>query len=160
MPDPVKAWARAARAQRRAGEDWACPTCGENRPHAKARDVCFECDRLAQGREPYEDHHIFGRQNGGAQLRVSINDHRAELSVAQYSWPPKTMENASGSPLLRAAAYLRGLADAIRYVLGECEWIAECLERLDEWLGKKLGPLWWCRSSIAQFAPPKRKGKP
>jgi hypothetical protein len=157
MQDPADAWTRGARAQRRVGEGWTCPSCGEDRPHAKAAEVCFECERRAHGREPFEDHHVFGRRNSRTVLGVPVNDHRAELSVAQYSWPPDTLENVTGSPLLRAAAYLRGLADTIRYLLEQCEWIAEFLERLDDWLGKKLGPFWWRRSPVAQFSLPRRK---
>ena len=129
MRDPVKAWARTMRAQRRAGEEWACSSCKEDRPHAKFAEVCFECERLARGREPLEDHHVFGRANGKALLRVPVNDHRAELSVAQYSWPPDTLSNPRDCLLREAAARLRGRADLLKYMIEDSIACAERLER-------------------------------
>lgn len=145
--DPIKSYARDTRAQRRVGQDAACP-CGEQRPFAliagRAPPICFACDRTAHGRKPYEDNHIFGRQNSDAQVRVPINDHRAVLSVAQYEWPPKTLANADASPLLEAAARYRGLRDAVGFMLDDCAIRAEYLERADALLREAYGEHWWC----------------
>jgi hypothetical protein len=35
-------------------------------------------------------------------------------------------------------------------------WIADMLERLDEFQVKKLGPQWWVNTGIEQFAPKKK----
>ncbi len=130
--DPIKAWARKTRAQRRAGKDAAC-TCGEQRPFAliagHTPPICFACDRIAHGRGPYEWNHIFGRQNSAAQVRVPINDHRAVLSVAQYDWTPETLSNPHKCDLLEAAARLRGRADLLQYMLDDSRACAERLER-------------------------------
>lgn|GEM_PF-2247479 len=150
--DPIKVWVRESRAQRRVGIGAACP-CGEVRPFALLpTGVCFACDRITRGREPFENHHVFGKRNGPCMVRMPVNDHRAVLSVAQLSWPPKTQENVGGSPLLRAAAHVRGFSDMIRHLLDECEWISNCLEQLDEWLSNTLGPSWWHGSPIEQYA--------
>jgi hypothetical protein len=131
--DPIKAWVRDARAQRRVGQGSACP-CGELRPFALIAGhippICFACDRIAHGRAPYEDNHVFGKRNSEARVRVPINDHRAVLSVAQYEWPPDTLENPEGCPLLGAAARLRGRADMLKYMIDESRASAECLEKL------------------------------
>jgi len=161
--DPLAAWVRQARARRRVGVDARCG-CGESREYRliKGREppTCFACDRIAQGREAFEVQHVFGQNNGPETLLVPINDHRAVLSVEQYAWPPKTLRNPNGSPLLRAAGYLRGLSETIRYLLDQCEWIADFLERLDTMLEKRLGRFWWRRSAVSEFAVTPKKGKP
>lgn len=59
-----------------------------------------------------DDHHVFGKANDPTTIvTVPANDHRAELSVAQQDWPKKTPENPDGSPLLAAAARIRGFVD-------------------------------------------------
>lgn len=79
--------------------------------------------------------------------------------MAQYEWPPKTLQNADASPLLRAAAYVRGFADIVGYLLRQCMWIAEFLEQLDSWLCAKLGPDWWHASPVEQYTPRPKRGK-
>jgi hypothetical protein len=131
--DPIRVHARNARAQRRVGQKAACG-CGEQRPFAlitgHVPPICFACDRIAHGRLPYEWNHVFGERNSNAQVRVPINNHRAVLSVAQYSWPPETLANPYGCPLLEAAARLRGRADVLQYMLDDSRASAERLEQL------------------------------
>lgn len=141
--DPIKAWVRTSRAQRRVGQGASC-TCGERRPFALITDrLCFKCDRIANGRPPYEENHVFGKRNGALTLRVPVNDHRAVLSVAQYGWPPRTIENSDGSPLLEAAARFRGLHDNMQYMLDDCVARAEFFESVDALLCEAYGPNWW-----------------
>jgi len=86
-----------------------------------------------------------------------VNDHRARLSVDQADWPKSTLMNAHGSPLLAAAACLRGFVDTVLYLIEQgLLWIAEMLEKLDEFLLKKLGPRWWRGTEVEQFAPRKK----
>jgi hypothetical protein len=86
-----------------------------------------------------------------------VNDHRAHLSVAQADWPKATLINAQGSPLLAAAASVRGFVDSIFYLIERgLLWIADMLEKLDEFLLKELGPRWWHETDIEQFAPKKK----
>ena len=56
-------------------------TDGRNRPH-------------------YDKHHISGKANSDVTILVPVNDHRAQISVDQYDWPKRTLENPEGSPLL------------------------------------------------------------
>ena len=101
-PAPIGAWLRDIRAQRRVGCK-AC-ACGEKRPFAllpgRSPPLCYRCERFAQGREPYERNHVFGKANSALTIRYPINDHRAVFSVKQYRWPPGALENPNGSPLL------------------------------------------------------------
>jgi hypothetical protein len=69
-------------------------------------------------------------------MRVPVNDHRAELSAAQYDWPKDTLQNPDGCPLLSAAAHIRGFADTILYLTNQLFWIAELLESLHRYLSK------------------------
>ena len=72
---------------------------------------------------------------------MPVNDHRAELSVAQHDWPKQTLQNPDGSPLLRGAACVRGFIDQFFYLIKKLLlWIPEMLEALDAFLAEKLGP--------------------
>src|SRR6185312_2651678 len=91
--EPIKTYVRKQSAKRRVGENAKCD-CGETRPEAlKAKIICEECDRKAQGKTSSDDHHVGGRNNSSVTVGVPANDHRAELSTAQYDWPRRTLEN-------------------------------------------------------------------
>jgi hypothetical protein len=154
--DPIAAWLRNVRAQRRAGVDAVCSSCGEERrPFAliNGRDppCCFRCDRIAHRRQPYEHNHVFGRRNSDLTIRYPVNDHRAVLSVAQYHWPPETLQNSDGDPFLGAAARFRGLYDNFTCMLADCLEEAARLEQLSTAMRVKYGERWWCE------AKPKRR---
>lgn len=101
-----------------------------------------------------DDHHVAGKPNDPTTVPVPVNDHRAELSTAQYDWPKQTRENPDSSPLLRAAACVRGFVDYIIYLLKKMLlWIPEMLENLHAYLREKLGPKWWINTPLEQFAP-------
>jgi hypothetical protein len=143
--DPIGAWLRDTRAQRRVGRV-PC-ACGEARPFAlitgRSPPLCHRCERRAHGRKPYEDNHVFGKRNGSLMIRYPVNDHRAILSVAQYHWPPETLENSEGDPFLAAAARFRGLYDNIKYMLDNCVEEAQRLEQLSKAMRQKYGRRWW-----------------
>jgi hypothetical protein len=85
-------------------------------------------------------------------VAVPANDHRAELSVAQYDWPKATLENPHGSPLLTAAACIRGFIETAIYLIDQLlSWTAEMLEVLNAILVDKFGPEWWVNTPLAQF---------
>lgn len=155
--DPIKAAARRQRAQRRAGEDAICG-CGEKRPQAliarRKQTVCFECDAKRRGKSTFEANHVAGRANDPTMLDVPINDHRAELSVAQYEWPPRTLQNPDRSPLLAISARVRGFVDALHYLIRKLlEPIPGDLEAYDAQLRERLGPQWWLQ--VRDDQPPK-----
>ena len=110
--DPIGAWLRNSRAQRRVGRAAAC-ACGEARPFALITGYvppcCFRCERLAHGREPYEGNHVFGKRNSALTIRYPVNDHRAVFSVKQYRWPPEALENPDGTSPCRGSALSRSL---------------------------------------------------
>ncbi len=139
--DPIGAYQRGATAARRIGNGKQC-ACGESRPEALIENsvpvVCAACDRKKRGYTTMDDHHFAGKANNPATVPVPVNDHRASLTVAQADWPAETRNNPDGSPLLAAAACIRGFADWVVYLIQKgVLWIAEMLEH---WTSS------WCRN--------------
>lgn len=146
-PSAVDAWLRGMRAQRRVGLAAVCATCGkERRPAAliagRTPPCCFACDRIAQGRLPYEFNHPFGKRNSALMIRYPVNDHRAIFSVKQYHWPPGVQENPNGSPLRASVARSEGLYDNIEHMLAEHKANNAKLLRIEELLTAVYGPDW------------------
>jgi len=155
--DPEGAWVRKATAQRRVGIDAMC-ACGENRPEALIRRtntiICHECVRKRKGQTTVDEHHFAAEANSPIKVPTPVNDHRAELSVAQYDWPKKTRENPDGSPFLAAAGCIRGFIDYVHYLIVKgMIRIPEMLEAADALLALQLGPKWWVGTDLEKFAP-------
>jgi len=155
--NPEAAWVRNATAARRVGVNARC-ACGETRPLAlipkSNPTTCHRCKRMKQGKTTMDNHHVFAKANSPVTLPTPVNDHRAELSVAQYDWPKKTLENPDGSPLLAAAGTIRGFIDYIHYLIDKgLAWVVRMLEAADTFLANKLGPKWWIGTELEQFAP-------
>jgi hypothetical protein len=153
--DPIAANTRKAAAQRRVGADAKCE-CGESRPEAlirKDNDVaCADCTRKRKGKNTVDNHHVAGKANSPVTTPIPANDHRARLSVDQYEWPKRTLENPDRSPLLAAAACIRGFINTVIYLMEKVlHWIAEMLERLDECLCECLGSQWWLNTELKAF---------
>jgi len=169
-PDPIRAFARNARAKSRLGRDARCD-CDENRALALMRKgnvvICAECDRKNKRQLPFDKHHVAGRANSPVAIWVPVNEHRARLSADQYDWPKRTLENPHGSPLLRAAACSRGLISIGTYLVEKLSvptlpirsrtvwldlyWIAEFLERTDARLAEEHGAYWWLNTPFGQL---------
>jgi hypothetical protein len=159
--DPEAAYVRDAVAQRRVGVNAKC-ACGETRPHAlvpnRKPTICYHCERKQRGRTTADNHHFASEANSSVTIPVWVNDHRAELSVMQYDWPKQTRENPNGSPLISAAACIRGFIDTILYLIEMgLRWIADMLETADAYLASKLGPQWWDKTELEKFAPEAKK---
>lgn len=159
--DQIRRYQRKAAASRRVGKNKKCP-CGELRPEALVPGTkpakCAACARRKQGKTTEDSHHPAGRANNPAAIRAPVNDHRAELSPAQYDWPSETLQNPKGSPLLAAAACIRGFVDTIFYLIKELLlWIPDMLEKLDALLALKLGRKWWVGTELETFAPKRRR---
>jgi hypothetical protein len=155
--DPIAAHQLKANAVRRFGENAQC-ACGESRPEALIAGsnptICAACDRERRGKAPLDKHHVAGRANSPLTIPVPVNDHRARLSTDQYAWPKETLENPNGSPLLAAAACIRGFADTLFYVIEKLLfWIPVMLETLDAILVKALGPKWWTGTELEKYVP-------
>ncbi len=106
--------------------------------------LCEECYRRLRGKKTTDAHHIAGKSNSPVTIEVRANDHRAALSLAQYNWPPGTLENRDGSPLLCVAALLRGVCDIIVELFVPLMLVcATKLEELDAFFRGRLGPTWW-----------------
>src|ERR1041384_3256100 len=118
--DPIRMHQRRATASRRVGEGAQC-ACGERRPHALIAGsitvICAQCQRRNRGQNIMDNHHIAGAANSPITIPVPVNDHRAELSAAQYDWPKATLENPEANPLLKIAACFRGFTDTLAYLL-------------------------------------------
>lgn len=166
LRDPIAADARKAVASRRAGRR-VCVSCPrlrpdrpvEDRPEALLTDrkpvICYECMLILSDLAPIEPDHPAGRHNSDVTVPVAANDHRAILSINQYDWPQPTLRNPDGSPLLAAAAALRGFANIVNYLLDQLIMaVALLLEALDIYLRKQLGPKWWLGTDIARWTPP------
>jgi hypothetical protein len=105
-----------------------------------------------------DEHHFAGKANSPTTVPVPVNDHRACLSVAQADWLKSTLMNVHGSPLLAAAACVRGFVDMVFYLIERgLLWTADMLEVLDELLVAKLGSRWWVGTEIERFAPEKKR---
>jgi hypothetical protein len=155
--DPVASFARKAVAVRRVGKNAQC-VCGEARPEALIAGsnpiICAECRRKKQGKSNMDKHHYAGKPNSPITIPIPVNDHRAHLSTAQYDGPKQTRENPDGSPLLAAAASIRGFTDTARYLIEKgLLWIADMLELLHAYLAKQFGPKWWLDTDLEQFMP-------
>jgi hypothetical protein len=158
--DRGAAHVRKQMAIRRAGVNRVC-VCGETRPEAfetrKRPIICAACTRKKKGMTTMDDHHIAGQANSPITIGLPVNDHRAELTVSQQDWPKHTLENPDGSPLLSGAAHIRGFIDTHIYLIKAfLIWVAEMLEVLDPLLISILGPKWWERTDLKQFAPKAR----
>jgi hypothetical protein len=80
------------------------------------------------------------------------------LSEDQRDWPPETLQNPDGSPLLRAAACIRGFTDILLYLAEQLLlWVADLLETLNSHLTEKYGPRWWLNTPIEQLIQKRRK---
>jgi len=157
--DPIKADQRKAIAERRIGTGAKC-VCGESRPEALIAGsnpiICAACDRRRRGKTPLDNHHVAGKSNSRVTTPVPVNDHRAILSSAQYDWPKNTLENSEASPFLAAAAYIRGLADTVSYLVGQLVWVADMLEMAHSLFDQKLGSKWWRKTKLKRFEPKSR----
>jgi hypothetical protein len=160
--DPLGALHREAISERQLGEQKECTSCGEGRALALERKshprLCTECRKESEGKTALEDHHMAGRANSDATIPVPANDHRAVLSEDQKDWPSETLGNPDGSPLLIAAACIRGFIDTILYLVEELLlWIADLLETLNRHMVEQHGPKWWLNTEVEKFARRKRK---
>lgn len=85
---------RTGAAVRRVGLNAQCG-CGETRPQALIRKgetvICHACGRAKNGRSAVDDHHVAAEANSSVTIIVPVNDHRADLSVAQHDWPKATL---------------------------------------------------------------------
>jgi hypothetical protein len=134
--DPIRSHQRKAVAARRVGKDARC-ACGEARPEALITNskplICANCQRKNGGQNIMDDHHPAGAANSPVTIPVPVNDHRAELSTAQYDWPRNTLENPNADDLLKIAASLRGFIDTQQYLLDRLlHPLPEILEMLNE----------------------------
>jgi hypothetical protein len=160
LRDPEGAAKRAAIARRRVGEGARC-ACGETRPLALIAGsnpmICAKCQRQEKGHTVMDKHHAFGEANDPkTTILVPVNDHRAELNEAQNDWLKQTRENPDGSPLLAGAGTIRGFIDQILYLIDKgLNWVADMLEKLDEWLKGKFGPNYWLGTPLEEFVPGK-----
>jgi hypothetical protein len=145
--DPIGAWLRSSRSQRRVGPSAVCASCGkESRSYALifGRDppCCYRCDRIARGQLPYEDNHVFGKRNSALTIRYPINDHRAVFNVKQLDWTPETLENVNRDPLLEAMARFHGLDNNVVQMLADCIDFLPKMQHIRDQLVAVYGPNW------------------
>lgn len=148
--------AREHRKEQRLGDDTTCQFCGETDVRGLRQvtldfptegqstvTLCASCHVQLQGKRPTEAHHPAGRANDPFTVPIPATEH-AILSDAQYDWPQATWRNPDGSPLLKAAASMRGWLDILQLLLERTVgWIPAFLEALDAALRKHYGSRWW-----------------
>jgi hypothetical protein len=127
----------------------AWPGCGESNSFAlvgRHPDIsCYEHHLLRAGGKPYEAHHVAGQANSDVTADVPGNDHRV-LSALQAFWPEDTLRNPEHSPLLAAAAAIRGWCDVMQVVIDRSiGWIPGFLEWLNNILVDVIGVDWWVK---------------
>ena len=109
LRSPSDAYRRQAIAERRIGTGQC--SCGETRPQALIAGsrplVCAACQRAENGQSTEDDHHIAGAANDETTICVPVNDHRADLTIAQSDWPKATLQNSEGRGPLRASAWCK-----------------------------------------------------
>ncbi|MBA2469157.1 MAG: hypothetical protein H0V37_07100 [Chloroflexia bacterium] len=143
--NPIKTDARHARRHRALPKDARC-SCGEADARCLIptgeRVTCYACQSLQAGRSATERHHVAGRHNLDTTVPIPNNEHRI-LSDRQQDWPRGTFRNPDQSPLLQAAAAIRGWLDILILILERAVgWIPGFLEALDAWLCARIGPEW------------------
>jgi hypothetical protein len=156
--DPIKAATRRSKVERRLGEAKSCTQCGESKAEAlvaRSRPrLCQECYSARRGVKKTEAHHVAGKANSPVTIEVPANVHRGVLSVSQYEWPPMTLRNPDGNPILRMAGAVRGAKDVITdLVAGFLDACAHGLELLADVIREKLGDAWWVGTPIADWCP-------
>lgn len=143
--NPITTDARHARRRRALPPDARC-ACGEMDPcclvETDAGIQCYGCRARNASRSGTEQHHVAGRHNLATTVPIPNNEHRI-LSDRQQDWPTTTLRNPDRSPLLQAAAAIRGWLDILVLILERAVgWIPGFLEALDAWLCARLGPAW------------------
>ncbi len=107
--------------------------------------VCYEHKLAQSGRSTYEKHHVAGRRNSDVVADIPGNDHRI-LSEYQARWPDDTLRNPNESPLLAAAAAIRGWLDVLQIIIERSiAWIPGFLEWLNQVLIDRHGGDWWIK---------------
>ncbi len=161
--NPIKTDARRTRRQRTLPPDARC-ACGEADPRCLTTTgdtvVCYACHGHQGSRGEAEAHHPAGRHNLTATVPIPSNEHRI-LSDQQQDWPIATLRNPAGSPLLCAAAEIRGWMDVLALILERTiGWVPQFLEALDTWLRTQLGDAWWAEFVAGRpgVVPPHAKG--
>jgi hypothetical protein len=125
------------------------PGCLEGDPFAligtHPRILCYEHLADAIGRSWVEGHHAQGKHNDPDDVvDTPANDHGVLSNGLQPLWPRETLRNPDGSPLLHAAAAIRGWLDILRLIIERTVgWVPPFLEALDAWLSERLGERWW-----------------
>ncbi len=125
------------------------PDCGERNPFTLVGhhpDIsCYEHYLLRVGKKTFEAHHVNGQANSDVTANVPGNDHRI-LSELQRFWPDDTLRNPEHSPLLIAAAAIRGWLDVMQVIIDRSiGWIPEFLEWLHRILVDQIGSDWWVK---------------
>lgn len=105
---------------------------------------CYEHEAVRKNRPWSEGHHLAGRRNDEETVGVPGNDHRILSELQNVRWARDTLRNPDASPLLRAAAALRGWLDVLTLIVTRTAgWVPPFLEQLDAWLREQIGPRWW-----------------
>lgn len=148
--------AREGNKRSRLGQYAHCQLCHEEDPRCLrqielgargeeriAGTLCAGCHVQLQGKPPTEQHHPSARSNDTFTVSVPANEH-AILTDWQHDWPVATLRNPDGSPLLAAAAALRGWLDLLRLIVERTVgWIPGFLEWLDGVLRSQVADRWW-----------------
>ena len=123
---------------------------------------CSETDwRLLTGSQPDEllcyEHLLMAQRPLAGRAAAPAGQHNdpdsrcrssatctACMDEPKRDWPERTLRNPDGSPMLKAAACVRGVLDWLRLIIDRMlGWVPPLLEALDERLTELSGPDWW-----------------
>jgi hypothetical protein len=154
--DPIKAGVRKAKTKRRVGAGAFCVDCGESHAdmlvqHSRPKR-CVTCHPLKVRRKKSDGHHLGAKANSPLTVEIPVKDHRT-VTDAQLDWPPQTLQNPDGSPVLAIAGCLRGIADFIADIITAfIRRLATATEEIDAVLREKYG-LWWKGTKLDGWQP-------
>lgn len=146
-PDARAALEARRRALGAASPRCAAPGCDEADPRALTGAhpaiLCAKHRSARDRRRALEDHHVAGRRNSPATVRLPGNRHAVLTFMQQTGWPTELLRNPDDDPLLRLEAAVRGSRETIVEVLGGVVAPAEAgIADLQAFLVAALGPDW------------------
>jgi hypothetical protein len=146
--------ARAAKRKRELGDADRCARCGCGDPVAlvKGKDpaVCYECRAAEAGKGTVEAHHILGRANDPATIRVPGILHR-RVSEDQRDQPEELKHNPDRDPLVWLAQGCQGMVGHLAWWVRALAGVAGWLVALSAALRREHGPAWWTALGLPPF---------
>jgi len=116
-----------------------------------AKLLCYEHEAETAGRSPVERQHPAGRRNDPTFVVPMLGNLHRLMDEDKRDWPERTLRNPEGSPMLKAAACVRAVADWLRLIIERLlGWVPTFLEAVDAAFTERHGPRWWETLGLAE----------